>query len=62
MYRIGLLDGAAKELGQLDKPIARRIVERLHWLVGNIPDANLEALTGEFHGMFKLRVGDYRVI
>lgn len=24
--------------------------------------SNLEALTGEFEGLFKLRVGDYRVV
>jgi len=62
MYRICLLDAASKELAQLDKPIARRIVERIHWLAENLADANLEMLTGEFQGMFKLRVGDHRVI
>lgn len=62
MYRVRLLDAASKELAQLDKPIARRIVERIHRLAENLADANLETLTGEFQGMFKLRVGDYRVI
>ena len=62
MYRVRLLDTASKDLARLDKPVARRIIERVHWLVENLADANLETLTGEFKGMFKLRVGDHRVI
>jgi len=62
MYRVRLLDTASKDLAKLDKPVARRIVERVHWLAENLEDANLEALTGEFEGLFKLRAGDYRVV
>lgn len=62
MYRVRLLDVASKNLANLDKPVARRIVERVHWLAENLGDANLEALTGDFEGLFKLRVGDYRII
>ena len=62
MYRVRLLDAASKNLANLDKPVARRIVERVHWLAENLGDANLEALTGDFEGLFKLRVGDYRII
>jgi mRNA interferase RelE/StbE len=62
MYRARFLDAASKGLARLDKPVARRIVERVQWLAENLADANLEALTGEFEGLFKLRVGDYRVV
>ncbi len=62
MYRVRLLDAASKDLARLDKPMARRIVERVQWLAENLADTNLEALTGEFEGLFKLRVGDYRVV
>jgi mRNA interferase RelE/StbE len=62
MYRVRLLDTASKELAKLDKPVARRIVDRVHRLAENLADANIEALTGEFEGLFKLRVGDYRVV
>ena len=62
MYRIRLLDTASRSLAKLDKPVARRIVDRLYWLAEHLVEADLEALTGEFEGMFKLRVGDYRVI
>lgn len=62
MYRVHLLDAASKDLARLDKPVARRIVERVRWLAENLGDATLEALTGDFDGLFKLRIGDYRVV
>jgi mRNA interferase RelE/StbE len=62
MYRVRLLDAASKDLAKLDKPVARRIVKRVHRMAENLKDADLEALTGDFEGLFKLRVGDYRVI
>jgi mRNA interferase RelE/StbE len=62
MYRVRLLDVATKELGKLDKSVARRIVERVNWLAENLKSVHLKTLTGEFEGLFKLRVGDYRVI
>ncbi len=62
MYRVRLLDAASKELAGLDKSTARRIVERMHRLAGNVEEVQLEALAGEFEGLFKLRVGDYRVV
>jgi mRNA interferase RelE/StbE len=62
MYRVRLLDAATKELGKLDKLVAKRIVERVNWLAENLKRVHLKTLTGEFEGLFKLRVGDYRVI
>ena len=62
MYFVRLLGTASKDLAKLDKPVARRIVERVHRLADNVADADLEALTGGFEGLYKLRVGDYRVV
>jgi len=61
-YGIRILDSAARELARLDKPLARRIVRRLRWLAENLHAIKPEALTGDLAGLFKLRVGDYRVI
>jgi mRNA interferase RelE/StbE len=63
MYRVRLLDAASKDLAKLDKPVARRIVDRVRWLAGNLGEANREALTGEFEGLFKLsgELGDLRL-
>jgi mRNA interferase RelE/StbE len=62
MYRIRLLEAASKDLARLDKPVARRIVERAQWLGENIAHADPEPLTGELKGLFKLRVGNYRIV
>ena len=62
MYRVRLLDAATKELAKLDKLVARRVVERVNWLAENLENVQHKTLTGEFEGLFKLRIGDYRVI
>ncbi len=62
MYRIRIVDAATHELSRLDKPIGCRIVERINWLAANLDVIRLEALTGDLAGLYKLRVGDYRVI
>jgi mRNA interferase RelE/StbE len=62
VYRILILDAATRGLARLATPISRRIVERIHWLAENLDAMRLEALTGDLVGLYKLRVGDYRVI
>lgn len=62
MYRVRILDSATRELAWLDKPIGRHIVERINWLAANVDEIRLEPLKGELTGLYKLRVGDYRVI
>ena len=62
MYHVRILDAATRELARLDKPLGRRIVERITWLATNLDAIRPEALMGELAGFYKLRVGDYRVI
>ena len=62
MYRIRILDAATRELARLDTRVARRVVDRITWLAGNLESIRLEALSGDLRGLFKLRVGDHRVI
>ncbi|HHN64002.1 MAG TPA: type II toxin-antitoxin system RelE/ParE family toxin [Nitrospirae bacterium] len=62
MYSIQLLDEAIDELSQIDKPIAKRITKKIKWLSENIEDIQPEGLTGDLTGLYKLRVGSYRVI
>ena len=61
-YHVRVLPAAIRDLERLDKPTARRIVERVKWLAANIQAIRLETLTGDLAGFYKLRVGDYRVI
>ena len=62
MYGIRILEAATRELGRLDKPIGRRIVERINWLAANLDDITPKALTGDLSGLYKLRAGDYRIL
>ena len=51
----------ASDLRRLDKAKARRILTKLERTLSTNPDAGAP-LTGEFRGLFRFRVGDYRVI
>jgi mRNA interferase RelE/StbE len=44
VYRTRILDAATRDLARLDKPIGRRIVERIRWLAENLDDVRPEAL------------------
>jgi mRNA interferase RelE/StbE len=61
-YRIRILGIASRELEQLDKPLGHRVVQRINWLATNLDAIRLEALTSDLAGLYKLRIGDYRVI
>ena len=61
-FRVRLLDAAARDLARLDKPEARRIVQRINWLASNFDTIRPEALSGDLAGFCKLRAGDFRVI
>ena len=50
-----------KDLKNIDLPHAKRIVDKLEAELKKNPHKGLP-LKGEFEGLFKLRVGDYRVI
>ena len=62
MYQIRVQDSAARELAQLDTQIARRVVKRIRWLAANMEAVKPDALSGELAGLYKLRVGDYRIV
>ena len=62
MYNIRALKAATRELERLDKPVARRIAERINWLAENLDDIRPEPYKGDLAGLYKFRAGDYRVI
>ena len=61
-YQVRFLREAAEEFASLDKPVAERILKKLKWLAENFVDLTPELLSGELKGLFKLRVGSYRVL
>lgn len=62
MYTLRVLTGAVKDLKSLDKSIAETIFLRMNWLAENFEAIERRALKGELAGLYKFRVGDYRII
>jgi len=60
-YRVEFKPEAVDDLRHLDKTVAQRIFRRLRWISENFDTVTPGALTVEFKGLFKLRVGSYRV-
>ncbi len=62
MYQAEFTVDAEADLARLEKNIAQRVLKKLRWLAENFETVKHEALTGEWEGVFKLRVGDYRAL
>ncbi len=62
MYRVLILPNALNDISKLDKTLSRRIIEKLSWLSENIENISLLSLTGKYTNLYKLRIGDWRVI
>ncbi len=63
-WKIEFERAAQKELDNLDKPVARRILKFLYHRVGKLDDpAKIgQRLRGDLSEFWKYRVGDYRII
>ena len=62
MYEIRILDEAVRDLKRLDRPVGRRIVQRISWLAENLDSISKEQLAGNLSDLCKFRVGAYRVL
>lgn len=63
MYQVKFSEHAVKQLKKLDKPIVRVIK---NWVIKNLidttdPRLHGKALTGNLKGIWRYRVGDYRL-
>jgi len=45
MYHLRIIQAATRDLERLDKPLARRIAERINWLAANLDDLRPEPFT-----------------
>lgn len=59
--RIEYKSSVSRDLRRLDKNIAKRILKDLEGTLTADHDAGVP-LSGQFKGLFKLRVGEYRII
>lgn len=54
-------DEAEADLAKIDTALQKRIIEKLDWLCDNFDNINPLALSNQWRGFFKLRIGDWRV-
>jgi mRNA interferase RelE/StbE len=64
VWRTEYTDVAARELLKLDKPVRERILTFLRERAEKLEDPKeiAEPLVGELRGLWRFRVGDYRII
>jgi mRNA interferase RelE/StbE len=62
MYDLMFHPDVAKDLKHLDRSIRQRILDKIQWLLERIEEIHHEPLTAQWAGLYRLRVGDYRVI
>jgi mRNA interferase RelE/StbE len=62
MLQVHFTPTAENDLAAVDPPTAQRVLKKLHWLAENWSAVAPETLTAKWQGVFKLRVGDYRVL
>jgi mRNA interferase RelE/StbE len=62
MYRVEFRPRAALDFENLDAVVAARVLKKLRWLAENFDSLKPEPFVGPYSGLFKLGVGDYRVV
>jgi mRNA interferase RelE/StbE len=62
VYQVVFLPNALVDLSKLDKPTAKRIINRIEWFSENIENISPTSLKSRLSGFYKLRIGDWRVI
>ena len=62
MLKVEWTEKAIENIGKLDTLITRRIFKKITWFAKNFEIITPEPLSGGLKGMFKLRIGDWRVV
>ncbi len=61
-YELDFSDEGKISFSSLDKAVAQRILNKLKWLTQNIEAISPLPLKWNYEGLYKLRIGDWRVI
>ncbi len=61
-YKLDFSDEGKISFSSLDKAVAQRILNKLKWLTQKIEAISPLPLKWKYEGLFKLRIGDWRVI
>jgi mRNA interferase RelE/StbE len=62
MYQVHFVKDAIRDLKELDKATAKRIIRKINWLAENADTIQPEGLRGKLAGLAKIREGDYRIV
>ena len=62
MWEFEIIEGAEADLERLAARTRQRILKKLRWLVQHFDEIVPSRLEGPWQGLFKLRVGDWRVV
>ncbi len=53
---------ALEDLEKIDRPIVKRILNKISWFSQYFDAITPEPLSADMAGLFKLRVGDWRIV
>ncbi len=62
MYKVFYLDSVQEDFEKLDKPVVKRILNKIESHLAKDPKGLGKMLTGQFKGFWRYRVGDFRII
>jgi mRNA interferase RelE/StbE len=62
VYEAAFHPDAVEDLKGLDKSVRQRILDKIHWLLEHVEEMRHTPPTAQWAGMYRLRVGDYRVV
>lgn len=61
VFRIDYKRSVFNDLKKIDRPVAERLIGEIESELAKNPEIG-EALTGQFRGLYKYRIGSWRVI
>ena len=61
-YHVEFNPEAIDDMKKLTSAIQERILSKIRWLSENLDNLTPQSLSADLSGLFKLRVGDYRII
>lgn len=61
-FRVQFTPESDSDLDHLDSTASNRVLAKIKWLSLHFESTKRNALTGDMRGLFRLRIGDYRVV
>ncbi len=62
VYSVLYADGVERELARLEKPLRKKVLDKIEGYLARDPQGLGKPLTGVFKGFWRYRFDDYRVI